>query len=61
MYGDFPAKNTVYTPYLPMNVWFWPTLHNRYACSNQHEARGRGSDMMVTVECANGTALLDFN
>jgi hypothetical protein len=25
MYGDFPAKNTVYTPYIPINVWFWPT------------------------------------
>ena len=27
MYGDFPAKNTVYIPYIPINVWFWPTLH----------------------------------
>ena len=26
MYGDFPAKNTVYTPYIRMYVWFWPTL-----------------------------------
>jgi len=26
MYGDFPAKNTVYTLYTPVNVWFWPTL-----------------------------------
>jgi len=26
MYGDFPAKYTVYTPYIPMNVWFWPIL-----------------------------------
>ena len=26
MYGDFPAKNTVNTPYIPINVWFWPTL-----------------------------------
>ena len=26
MYGDFPAKNTVYTRYIPINVWFWPTL-----------------------------------
>jgi hypothetical protein len=33
MYGDFPAKDTVYTPYIlefywyiPINVWFWPTL-----------------------------------
>jgi hypothetical protein len=24
--GDFPAKSTVYTPYIPINVWFWPTL-----------------------------------
>ena len=27
MYGDFPAKNTVYTLYIPKNVWFWPTLY----------------------------------
>ena len=27
MYGNFPAKNTVSTPYIPINVWFWPTLH----------------------------------
>jgi hypothetical protein len=26
MYGDFPARNTACTPYLPINVWFWPTL-----------------------------------
>ena len=26
MYGDFHAKNTVFTPYIPINVWFWPTL-----------------------------------
>ena len=24
--GDFPAKNTVCAPYIPINVWFWPTL-----------------------------------
>ena len=21
-YGDFPAENTVCTPYIPINVWF---------------------------------------
>jgi len=26
IFGDFPAKNSVYTPYIPINVWFWPTL-----------------------------------
>jgi len=26
MYGDFPAKYTVYTPYIPIIVGFWPTL-----------------------------------
>jgi hypothetical protein len=26
MYSDFPAKDTVHTPYVPINVWFWPTL-----------------------------------
>ena len=31
MYGDFPAENTVCTPYTPINVWFWPTLHISYA------------------------------
>ena len=29
MYGDFPAKSTVCTLYVTMNVWFWPTLHIR--------------------------------
>jgi len=34
MYGDSPAKNTVYTPYIPINVRFWPTLlmSNGYIC-----------------------------
>jgi hypothetical protein len=26
MYGDFPAKNTECTPYLRLDIWFWPTL-----------------------------------
>jgi len=26
MYGNFPAKNTVSTPYIPINVRPWPTL-----------------------------------
>jgi hypothetical protein len=26
VYGDVPAENTVYTPYNPIKVWFWPTL-----------------------------------
>ena len=26
LYGDFPAKNTVYIPYIRDYVWFWPTL-----------------------------------
>jgi len=26
MYGDSPAKNTVCELYIPINVWFWPTL-----------------------------------
>jgi hypothetical protein len=26
IYGDFPAKNTVCTLYIHINVWFWPTL-----------------------------------
>ena len=27
MYGNSPAKNTVYTPYIRMYVWFSPTLY----------------------------------
>jgi hypothetical protein len=27
MYGDFLARNTVCTPYMPINVWFCPTLN----------------------------------
>jgi len=44
MYGDFPAKNTVCTPYIPINVWFRPTLRitpfslpcvqQKHACKN---------------------------
>jgi len=26
LFGDFPAKNTVYTQYI-YNIWFWPTLY----------------------------------
>jgi len=26
MYGIFPAKNAVHTPYIHLCVWFWPTL-----------------------------------
>jgi len=26
IFGDFPAKNTVCTPYI-LYLWFWPTLH----------------------------------
>ena len=26
MYDDFPAKNTICTLYVPIHVWFWPTL-----------------------------------
>ena len=38
MYGDFPAKNTVCTPYIPINVWFWPTLYkNTRNTSRQRE------------------------
>jgi hypothetical protein len=32
MYGDFPARNTVYALYIPINVWSWPTLHI-YVCT----------------------------
>jgi hypothetical protein len=36
MYDDFPAKNTVYTPYLPKKVWFWPTLHTFHVLSGSY-------------------------
>jgi hypothetical protein len=36
LYGDFPAKNTVYTPYIPTNVWLWPTLRMSLAERTQH-------------------------
>jgi len=26
MYGDAPAEDTICTRYMPVNVWFWPTL-----------------------------------
>lgn len=30
MYGNFPARNAVHTPFLLLYAWFWPTLqmHN---------------------------------
>jgi hypothetical protein len=33
MYGDFPAKITVCTPYIPINVRFWPTLLINIICT----------------------------
>jgi hypothetical protein len=32
VYGDFPAKNTVYTLYIHLYAWFWPTLDKTDAC-----------------------------
>ena len=26
IFCDFPANNTVYTPYVIYNIWFWPAL-----------------------------------
>ena len=26
LYGNLPARNIVYTPYIRMYVWFWPSL-----------------------------------
>ena len=38
MYGDFPAKDTVYTPYIHINVWFWPTPNmNNLAEQHTHQ------------------------
>jgi hypothetical protein len=34
-FGDFSAKNTVYTPY----IWFWPTLLLQPARHSTHVAR----------------------
>jgi len=34
MYGDFPALNTVCTPYIRINIWFWPTLPIPYRPCN---------------------------
>ena len=41
IFGDFPVKNTVHTPY----IWFWPTLQiyhaclqRQYACLQRHHA-----------------------
>ena len=41
MYGDLPAKNAVYTPYMPKNVWFWPTINIT--------ARNRGKGVIATA------------
>jgi hypothetical protein len=39
MYGDFLAKNIVYTPCIPINEWFWPTLVKRARAGQQDEGR----------------------
>jgi hypothetical protein len=39
MYGKSPAKFIVYTPYIRMYVWFWPTLS---ICHWQAHARAEG-------------------
>ena len=38
MYGDSSAKKNIYTPYIPINVWFWPTLHVMQCCSRKYSA-----------------------
>jgi len=32
MYDDFSALGTVYTPYIHIYVWFWPTLYAYIWC-----------------------------
>ena len=34
-----PAKYTVYTPYMPINVWFWPTLSIKIGFFTVHAGR----------------------
>jgi hypothetical protein len=36
--GDFPAKNTIYTPCIPIHVWFWPTL--KTSCFREWQCLG---------------------
>jgi len=36
MYGDFPAKNTVCTRFIPRHVWFWPALNIEWGCTKCH-------------------------
>jgi hypothetical protein len=45
IFDDFPAKNAVYKPYIPM--WFWPTLLIRsvdlFACRTSAAANWMGA------------------
>jgi hypothetical protein len=50
MYGDFPAKNTVYTPYIPINVWFWSLVIRIGG-----RCRSMGVGYVMTVGMANHT------
>jgi len=49
MYGDFPAKNTVCTPYIPIHVWFWPTLQTSNGWLIGHKKTEQV--MMERVQC----------
>ena len=42
MHDDFPFKNTVCTPYIPVNVWFWPTLQVSVRCESARKWEGCG-------------------
>jgi len=49
MYGDFPAKNTVCTLYIPINVWFWPTLPISFTNSKRTPQKGKGNPLAVSI------------
>jgi len=40
MHGGFPAEITVRTPYIPINVWFWPV-------DQEEGATGMVPDLLV--------------
>jgi len=60
MNGDFPAKNTGHTPYLPIHVWFWPTLiiNNRAPCQQHLEVAGQQRGVMqLPARCPEGCCI----
>jgi hypothetical protein len=51
MYSNFPAKNAVYTPFIRMYIWFWPTLNILIQRREKSEVCRCGGGIMFPEMC----------